>query len=280
MKSRLSADNNYTNSLGTIQYAPLLQKYLEFRVIIQKSIMELSDDLALDVNRHVVANNVSLLATGKIEEQLKLSNIDESYAILKIDFKSINDIIKNIAMTTIWNEYSETVNKQKVFQKDISEINDFLEINIFDKTITVKNSIIRSTSDVLNRLKIAISANNAELKSSLNLINDEFEKLSKERSDARDDITKLNYGKHLNRFFEVILTKKVQKIEDQIRIIDKDISKTKSGIKSFEDKIALIDSLLIFFSNSSMLELLNTFKSRLNTLYGEGFVIERAIEQG
>lgn len=280
MKSRLSADNNYTNSLGTIQYAPLLQKYLEFRVIIQKSIMELSDDLALDVNRHVVANNVSLLATGKIEEQLKLNNIDESYAILKIDFKNINDIIKNIAMTTIWNEYSETVNKQKVFQKDISEINDFLEINIFDKTITVKNSIIRSTSDVLNRLKIAISANNAELKSSLNLINDEFEKLSKERSDARDDIAKLNYGKYLNRFFEVILTKKVQKIEDQIRIIDKDISKTKSGIKSFEDKIALIDSLLIFFSNSSMLELLNTFKSRLNTLYGEGFVIERAVEQG
>lgn len=280
MKSRLSADNNYTNSLGTIQYAPLLQKYLEFRVIIQKSIMELSDELALDVNRHVVANNVSILATGKIEEQLKLSNVDESYAILKIDFKNINDIIKNIAMTTIWNEYSETVNKQKVFQKDISEINDFLEINIFDKTITVKNSIIRSTSDVLNRLKIAISANNAELKSSLNLINDEFEKLSKERSDARDDITKLNYGKYLNRFFEVILTKKVQKIEDQIRIIDKDISKTKSGIKSFEDKIALIDSLLIFFSNSSMLELLNTFKSRLNTLYGEGFVIERAVEQG
>ena len=280
MKSRLSADNNYTNSLGTIQYAPLLQKYLEFRVIIQKSIMELSDDLALDVNRHVVANNISLLATGKIEEQLKLSNIDESYAILKIDFKNINDIIKNIAMTTIWNEYNETVNKQKVFQKDISEINDFLEINIFDKTITVKNSIIRSTSDVLNRLKIAISANNAELKSSLNLINDEFERLSKERSDARDDIAKLNYGKHLNRFFEVILIKKVQKIEDQIRIIDKDISKTKSGIKSFEDKIALIDSLLIFFSNSSMLELLNTFKSRLNTLYGEGFVIERAVEQG
>lgn len=280
MKSRLSADNNYTNSLGTIQYAPLLQKYLEFRVIIQKSIMKLSDDLALDVNRHVVANNVSILATGKIEEQLKLSNVDESYAILKIDFKNINDIIRNIAMTTIWNEYNETVNKQKVFQKDISEINDFLEINIFDKTITVRNDIIRSTSDVLNRLKIAISSNNAELKSSLNLINGEFEKLSKERSEAKDDISKLNYGKHLNRFFGVILTKKVQKIEDQIRIIDKDISKTKTGIKSFEDKIALIDALLIFFSNSSMLELLNTFKSRLNSLYGEGFVIERAIEQG
>lgn len=280
MKSRLSADNNYTNSLGTIQYAPLLQKYLEFRVIIQKSIMELSDDLALDVNRHVVANNVSILATGKIEEQLKLSNVDESYAILKIDFKNINDIIRNIAMTTIWNEYNETVNKQKVFQKDISEINDFLEINIFDKTITVRNDIIRSTSDVLNRLKIAISSNNAELKSSLNLINDEFERLSKERSEAKDDISKLNYGKYLNRFFEVILTKKVQKIEDQIRIIDKDISKTKTGIKSFEDKIALIDALLIFFSNSSMLELLNTFKSRLNSLYGEGFVIERAVEQG
>ena len=83
LNERITADNNYKDISGNIRYDLLVQKYVEFKTYIERSILGLSEEFAVDVNRHVVANNINLLATPKFEEQLKLVNTDESYTILR-----------------------------------------------------------------------------------------------------------------------------------------------------------------------------------------------------
>lgn len=281
LNERITADNNYKDISGNIRYDLLVQKYVEFKTYIERSILGLSEEFAVDVNRHVVANNISLLATPKFEEQLKLINTDESYTILKIDFKNINDMVRLLAISTVWNEYTNAVGdvERRVFQKEVEFINDFLEINIFDKTITVNNSIVQRINDALKRIKTVMADDLNRLKDSLVLINKDFEDLVFERDERVKDIEDLKYGKYLNSLFAKILNRKLDKATDKIRVLDKDISRTKSAIKKFEERILLVECLMIFFSSSSLKDIINKFKSRLETVYGTGFIIERAIQK-
>ena len=279
LNERITADNNYKDISGNIRYDLLVQKYVEFKTYIERSILGLSEEFAVDVNRHVVANNINLLATPKFEEQLKLINTDESYTILKIDFKNINSIVQQLAISTIWNEYTNVNDnvERRVFQKEVEFINDFLEINIFDKTIAVNNDIVQRINDALKRIKIVMEDNLVRLKDSLIIINKDFEDLAFERDECVKDIDDLKYGKYLNSFFNRILERKLNKVTDKIKVLDRDISKTKSGISNFENKLLLIECLMIFFSSSSLKDIINKFKSRLESVYGLGFIVERAI---
>lgn len=279
LNERITADNNYKDISGNIRYDLLVQKYVEFKTYIERSILGLSEEFAVDVNRHVVANNINLIATPKFEEQLKLINTDESYTILKIDFKNINSIVQQLAISTIWNEYTNVNDnvERRVFQKEVEFINDFLEINIFDKTITVNNDIVQRINDALKRIKIVMEDNLVRLKDSLIIINKDFEDLVFERDECIKDIDDLKYGKYLNSFFNRILERKLNKVTDKIKVLDRDISKTKSGISNFENKLLLIECLMIFFSSSSLKDIINKFKSRLESVYGVGFIVERAI---
>lgn len=279
LNERITADNNYKDISGNIRYDLLVQKYVEFKTYIERSILGLSEEFAVDVNRHVVANNINLLATPKFEEQLKLMNTDESYTILKIDFKNINDIVRLLAISTVWNEYTNAVGniERRVFQKEVEFINDFLEINIFDKTITVNNDIVQRINDALKRIKIVMEDDLNRLKDSLVLMNKDFEDLVFERDESVKDIEDLKYGKYLNSLFAKILNRKLDKATDKIRVLDKDISRTKSAIKKFEERILLVECLMIFFSSSSLKDIINKFKSRLESVYGVGFIVERAI---
>ena len=279
LNERITADNNYKDISGNIRYDLLIQKYVEFKTYIERSILGLSEEFAVDVNRHVVANNINLLATPKFEEQLKLVNTDESYTILKIDFKNINDIVRLLAISTVWNEYTNAVGdvERRVFQKEVEFINDFLEINIFDKTITVNNSIVQRINDALKRIKTVMMDDLNRLKDSLVLINKDFEDLVFERDECVKDIEDLKYGKYLNSLFTKILNRKLDKVTGKIRVLDKDISRTKTAIKKFEERILLVECLMIFFSSSSLKDIINKFKSRLESVYGVGFIIERAI---
>ena len=279
LNERITADNNYKDISGNIRYDLLVQKYVEFKTYIERSILGLSEEFAVDVNRHVVANNINLLATPKFEEQLKLVNTDESYTILKIDFKNINDIVRLLAISTVWNEYTNAVGdvERRVFQKEVEFINDFLEINIFDKTITVNNNIVQRINDALKRIKVVMVDDLNKLKDSLVLIDKDFEDLVFERDEYVKDIEDLKYGKYLNSLFTKILNHKLDKITDKIRMLDKDISRTKSAIKKFEERILLVECLTIFFSSSSLKDIINKFKSRLESVYGVGFIVERAI---
>lgn len=281
LNERITADNNYKDISGNIRYDLLVQKYVEFKSYIERSILGLSEEFAVDVNRHVVANNINLLATPKFEEQLKLVNTDESYTILKIDFKNINDIVRLLAISTVWNEYTNAVGdvERRVFQKEVEFINDFLEINIFDKTITVNNSIVQRINDALKRIKTVMMDDLNRLKDSLILINKDFEDLVFERDECVKDIEDLKYGKYLNSLFTKILNRKLDKVTGKIRVLDKDISRTKSAIKKFEERILLVECLMIFFSSSSLKDIINKFKSRLESVYGTGFIIERAIQK-
>lgn len=281
LNERITADNNYKDISGNIRYDLLVQKYVEFKTYIERSILGLSEEFAVDVNRHVVANNISLLATPKFEEQLKLINTDESYTILKIDFKNINDMVRLLAISTVWNEYTNAVGdvERRVFQKEVEFINDFLEINIFDKTITVNNNIVQRINDALKRIKTVMVDDLNRLKDSLVLINKDFEDLVFERDERVKDIEDLKYGKYLNSLFAKILNRKLDKATDKIRVLDKDISRTKSAIKKFEERILLVECLMIFFSSSSLKDIINKFKSRLESVYGTGFIIERAIQK-
>ena len=206
-------------------------------------------------------------------------NTDESYTILKIDFKNINSIVQQLAISTIWNEYTNVNDnvERRVFQKEVEFINDFLEINIFDKTITVNNDIVQRINDALKRIKIVMEDNLVRLKDSLIIINKDFEDLAFERDECIKDIDDLKYGKYLNSFFNRILERKLNKVTDKIKVLDRDISKTKSGISNFENKLLLIECLMIFFSSSSLKDIINKFKSRLESVYGVGFIVERAI---
>lgn len=279
LNERITADNNYKDISGNIRYDLLVQKYVEFKSYIERSILGLSEEFAVDVNRHIVANNINLLATPKFEEQLKLVNTDESYTILKIDFKNINDIVRLLAISTVWNEYTNAVGdvERRVFQKEVEFINDFLEINIFDKTITVNNGIVQRINDALKRIKTVMVDDLNKLKDSLVLINKDFEDLVFERDECVKDIEDLKYGKYLNSLFAKILNRKLDKATDKIRVLDKDISRTKTAIKKFEERILLVECLMIFFSSSSLKDIINKFKSRLESVYGVGFIIERAI---
>lgn len=279
LNERITADNNYKDISGNIRYDLLVQKYVEFKTYIERSILGLSEEFAVDVNRHVVANNISLLATPKFEEQLKLINTDESYTILKIDFKNINDMVRLLAISTVWNEYTNAVGdvERRVFQKEVEFINDFLEINIFDKTITVNNNIVQRINDALKRMKTVMVDDLGKLNDSLVLIDKEFKDLVFERDECVKDIEDLKYGKYLNSLFAKILNRKLDKATDKIRVLDKDISRTKSAIKKFEERILLIECLMIFFSSSSLKDIINKFKSRLESVYGVGFIVERAI---
>lgn len=281
LNERITADNNYKDISGNIRYDLLVQKYVEFKSYIERSILGLSEEFAVDVNRHVVANNINLLATPKFEEQLKLVNTDESYTILKIDFKNINDIVRLLAISTVWNEYTNAVGgvERRVFQKEVEFINDFLEINIFDKTITVNNNIVQRINDALKRIKAVMVDDLNKLKDSLVLIDKDFEDLVFERDEYVKDIEDLKYGKYLNSLFAKILNHKLDKATDKIRVLDKDISRTKSAIKKFEERILLVECLMIFFSSSSLKDIINKFKSRLESVYGTGFIIERAIQK-
>lgn len=281
LNERITADNNYKDISGNIRYDLLVQKYVEFKSYIERSILGLSEEFAVDVNRHVVANNINLLATPKFEEQLKLVNTDESYTILKIDFKNINDIVRLLAISTVWNEYTNAVGdvERRVFQKEVEFINDFLEINIFDKTITVNNNIVQRINDALKRIKVVMVDDLNKLKDSLVLIDKDFEDLVFERDEYVKDIEDLKYGKYLNSLFTKILNRKLDKATDKIRVLDKDISRTKSAIKKFEERILLVECLMIFFSSSSLKDIINKFKSRLESVYGTGFIIERAIQK-
>ena len=281
LNERITADNNYKDISGNIRYDLLVQKYVEFKSYIERSILGLSEEFAVDVNRHVVANNINLLATPKFEEQLKLVNTDESYTILKIDFKNINDIVRLLAISTVWNEYTNAVGdvERRVFQKEVEFINDFLEINIFDKTITVNNNIVQRINDALKRIKVVMVDDLNKLKDSLVLIDKDFENLVFERDEYVKDIEDLKYGKYLNSLFTKILNRKLDKATDKIRVLDKDISRTKSAIKKFEERILLVECLMIFFSSSSLKEIINKFKIRLESVYGTGFIIERAIQK-
>lgn len=281
LNERITADNNYKDISGNIRYDLLVQKYVEFKSYIERSILGLSEEFAVDVNRHVVANNINLLATPKFEEQLKLVNTDESYTILKIDFKNINDIVRLLAISTVWNEYTNAVGdvERRVFQKEVEFINDFLEINIFDKTITVNNNIVQRINDALKRIKVVMVDDLNKLKDSLVLIDKDFEDLVFERDEYIKDIEDLKYGKYLNSLFTKILNRKLDKATDKIRVLDKDISRTKSAIKKFEERILLVECLMIFFSSSSLKEIINKFKIRLESVYGTGFIIERAIQK-
>lgn len=281
LNERITADNNYKDISGNIRYDLLVQKYVEFKTYIERSILGLSEEFAVDVNRHVVANNINLLATPKFEEQLKLVNTDESYTILKIDFKNINDIVRLLAISTVWNEYTNAVGdvERRVFQKEVEFINDFLEINIFDKTITVNNNIVQRINDALKRIKAVMVDDLNKLKDSLVLIDKDFENLVFERDEYVKDIEDLKYGKYLNSLFTKILNRKLDKATDKIRVLDKDISRTKSAIKKFEERILLVECLMIFFSSSSLKEIINKFKIRLESVYGTGFIIERAIQK-
>lgn len=281
LNERITADNNYKDISGNIRYDLLVQKYVEFKTYIERSILGLSEEFAVDVNRHVVANNISLLATPKFEEQLKLINTDESYTILKIDFKNINDMVRLLAISTVWNEYTNAVGdvERRVFQKEVEFINDFLEINIFDKTITVNNNIVQRINDALKRIKTVMVDDLNRLKDSLVLINKDFEDLVFERDERVKDIEDLKYGKYLNSLFAKILNRKLDKVTDKIRVSDKDISRTKTAIKKFEERILLVECLMIFFSSSSLKDIINKFKSRLESVYGTGFIIERAIQK-
>ena len=281
LNERITADNNYKDISGNIRYDLLVQKYVEFKTYIERSILGLSEEFAVDVNRHVVANNISLLATPKFDEQLKLINTDESYTILKIDFKNINDMVRLLAISTVWNEYTNAVGdvERRVFQKEVEFINDFLEINIFDKTITVNNNIVQRINDALKRIKTVMVDDLNRLKDSLVLINKDFEDLVFERDERVKDIEDLKYGKYLNSLFAKILNRKLDKATDKIRVLDKDISRTKSAIKKFEERILLVECLMIFFSSSSLKDIINKFKSRLESVYGTGFIIERAIQK-
>ena len=281
LNERITADNNYKDISGNIRYDLLVQKYVEFKTYIERSILGLSEEFAVDVNRHVVANNISLLATPKFEEQLKLINTDESYTILKIDFKNINDMVRLLAISTVWNEYTNAVGdvERRVFQKEVEFINDFLEINIFDKTITVNNNIVQRINDALKRIKTVMVDDLNRLKDSLVLINKDFEDLVFERDERVKDIEDLKYGKYLNSLFAKILNRKLDKATDKIRVLDKDISRTKSAIRKFEERILLVECLMIFFSSSSLKDIINKFKSRLESVYGTGFIIERAIQK-
>ena len=206
-------------------------------------------------------------------------NTDESYTILKIDFKNINNIVQQLAISTIWNEYTNVNDnvERRVFQKEVEFINDFLEINIFDKTITVNNDIVQRINDVLKRIKMVMEDNLDKLKDSLAIVNKDFEDLAFERDECIKDIDDLKYGKYLNSFFNRILERKLNKVTDKIKVLDRDISKTKSGISNFENKLLLIECLMIFFSSSSLKDIINKFKSRLESVYGVGFIVERAI---
>ena len=279
LNERITADNNYKDISGNIRYDLLVQKYVEFKSYIERSVLGLSEEFAVDVNRHIVANNINLLATPKFEEQLKLVNTDESYTILKIDFKNINDIVRLLAISTVWNEYTNAVGdvERRVFQKEVEFINDFLEINIFDKTITVNNGIVQRINDALKRIKTVMVDDLNKLKDSLVLINKDFEDLVFERDECVKDIEDLKYGKYLNSLFAKILNRKLDKATDKIRVLDKDISRTKTAIKKFEERILLVECLMIFFSSSSLKDIINKFKSRLESVYGVGFIIERAI---
>ena len=281
LNERITADNNYKDISGNIRYDLLVQKYVEFKSYIERSILGLSEEFAVDVNRHVVANNINLLATPKFEEQLKLVNTDESYTILKIDFKNINDIVRLLAISTVWNEYTNAVGdvERRVFQKEVEFINDFLEINIFDKTITVNNNIVQRINDALKRIKVVMVDDLNKLKDSLVLIDKDFEDLVFERDEYVKDIEDLKYGKYLNSLFTKILNRKLDKATDRIRVLDKDISRTKSAIKKFEERILLVECLMIFFSSSSLKDIINKFKIRLESVYGTGFIIERAIQK-
>lgn len=281
LNERITADNNYKDISGNIRYDLLVQKYVEFKSYIERSILGLSEEFAVDVNRHVVANNINLLATPKFEEQLKLVNTDESYTILKIDFKNINDIVRLLAISTVWNEYTNAVGdvERRVFQKEVEFINDFLEINIFDKTITVNNNIVQRINDALKRIKVVMVDDLNKLKDSLVLIDKDFEDLVFERDEYVKDIEDLKYGKYLNSLFTKILNRKLDKATDKIRVLDKDISRTKSAIKKFEERILLVECLMIFFSSSSLKDIINKFKIRLESVYGTGFIIERAIQK-
>ena len=206
-------------------------------------------------------------------------NTDESYTILKIDFKNINSIVQQLAISTIWNEYTNVNDnvERRVFQKEVEFINDFLEINIFDKTITVNNDIVQRINDALKRIKMVMEDNLDKLKDSLAIVNKDFEDLAFERDECIKDIDDLKYGKYLNSFFNRILERKLNKVTDKIKVLDRDISKTKSGISNFENKLLLIECLMIFFSSSSLKDIINKFKSRLESVYGVGFIVERAI---
>ena len=281
LNERITADNNYKDISGNIRYDLLVQKYVEFKTYIERSILGLSEEFAVDVNRHVVANNISLLATPKFEEQLKLINTDESYTILKIDFKNINDMVRLLAISTVWNEYTNAVGdvERRVFQKEVEFINDFLEINIFDKTITVNNNIVQRINDALKRIKTVMVDDLGKLNDSLVLMDKEFKDLVFERDECVKDIEDLKYGKYLNSLFAKILNRKLDKATDKIRVLDKDISRTKSAIKKFEERILLVECLMIFFSSSSLKDIINKFKSRLESVYGTGFIIEKAIQK-
>ena len=222
LNERITADNNYKDISGNIRYDLLVQKYVEFKSYIERSILGLSEEFAVDVNRHIVANNINLLATPKFEEQLKLVNTDESYTILKIDFKNINDIVRLLAISTVWNEYTNAVGdvERRVFQKEVEFINDFLEINIFDKTITVNNGIVQRINDALKRIKTVMVDDLNKLKDSLVLINKDFEDLVFERDECVKDIEDLKYGKYLNSLFAKILNRKLDKATDKIRVLE------------------------------------------------------------
>ena len=116
-----------------------------------------------------------------------------------------------------------------------------------------------------------------KLKDSLAIVNKDFEDLAFERDECIKDIDDLKYGKYLNSFFNRILERKLNKATDKIKVLDRDISKTKSGISNFENKLLLIECLMIFFSSSSLKDIINKFKSRLESVYGVGFIVERAI---
>lgn len=268
------SSENYENLMGETDYSRILDSYLETRLLMNKSLTILMDQISYDIDMHLIGNNIEMLTTSNVNKHsslVKESDID----LISLQFPFLDNLIDRLV--TDISRYEHL--RKGVYSINSNScrnlLNEMIKIDLSRKTLSFYTIKAKKIENVLPDLDMANKEEYLIKKKDL----DDLRKISAETIEERnlviEDIDSLNYGKYLNRWFKKILKFKLERIDDELRRIDFNISMHDSDLKMYEERINKIEALRVLFSNPSLRKLIDSLKSRLETMYGPGFIIER-----